>query len=82
MVQFSTIVFCVQELSSIAKRNNQEGFLMMCPNRKKRILWYFSNSVLEFLFLLTLNPDAFVNVGHVNFFLQITLDCPKNEHGQ
>ena len=26
MVQFSTIVFCVQELSSIAKRNKQEGF--------------------------------------------------------
>lgn len=74
MVQFSTIVFCVQELSSIAKRNKQEGFLMMCPNRKKRILWYFSNSLL--------NPGACVNVGHVNFFLQITLDCPKNEHGQ
>jgi len=50
MVQFSTIVFCVQELSSIAKRNKQEGFLMICPNRKKRVLWYFSNSLLEFLF--------------------------------
>lgn len=50
MVQFSTIVFCVQELSSIAKRNKQEGVLMMCPNRKKRVLWYFSNSLLEFLF--------------------------------
>lgn len=40
IVQFSTIVFCVQELSSpaIAKRNKQEGFLMMCPNQKKSIM--------------------------------------------
>lgn len=41
MVQFSTIVFCVQELSSIAKGNKQEGFLMMCPNRKKKNIMVF-----------------------------------------
>lgn len=45
MVQFSTIVFCVQELSSIAKRNKQEGFLMMCPNRKKE---YYGISAIAF----------------------------------
>lgn len=46
MVQFSTIVFCVQELSSIAKRNKQEGFLMMCPNRKKKE--YYGISAIAF----------------------------------